>query len=833
MKSYYFRQAARLLLALLFPILFHSALSAVTVYSKQSGSWNLASTWQGGAVPTFIDNVVIKVGHTVTAIGDFVGQHDLSVYGTLIYSGTGSRTMLPESTLKIDGMLRMDGGSFNVKGTTSGAGTFKQLGGNSSFNKAYVMTNTHIQGGQIFFENVDSYDVHLDHFYLKNATLYIPTVDALHIKKTMYWGDKGKTFGDTKIEIEEGATLTFEGGLSYYTNSGSILNRGTMICIGGYFDSSSGAGKIYNYGYLEFNVPANTSSSLSNQYVVNWGGEILKRGPGTLSFNFSSHYLDAGEPSLHVQEGGFLLFSESEGNELNGLWRVDAGALLSVLAIDNSQYVRFAPDKFVNNGTVFGKIKFVGDGITILEGNGRYDYIEIAKSGGEVTLAGSPEIRTKLTLTEGRMVLNHHDLRLGTDATIAGGDQNSYVQTNSTGTCMRFCPIGAHVFFPVGNNDYAPFLIQLSAASTPDFIKVRATDLFFGEYIGGSSASACEEEVPVGIVGHNWIVAEQTPGGSVATAVAYWLPAAERSGFDRDNCALECYSGGNWQSNGFEPAHTTGELYYAKRNNLTAFGLFGVYDYSHEQDVNFIAPLPETNGPLCEWEDLQLNANTSPNAEVHWTGPSGFQSNEHDPYIAGIHPGQAGNYTVRASQYGCAEQQASVNVQVYAEPNANILGPDQIQPGESVTLTAAGGTSYLWDTGATTMSITVSPTLTTDYQVTVSNAGACSSIALHTIEVLDASATTEAEGIIGSLKIAPNPAKDATTLNFESTTAGEAQLSITDVRGSQLLRQNLAITSGLNRINISLASFPAGTYLLTLIRADEVKTVRAVKLMGE
>lgn len=52
-------------------------------------------------------------------------------------------------------------------------------------------------------------------------------------------------------------------------------------------------------------------------------------------------------------------------------------------------------------------------------------------------------------------------------------------------------------------------------------------------------------------------------------------------------------------------------------------------------------------------------------------------------------------------------------------PNAN-AGPDiAICNGQSTTLTASGGDTYLWNTGETTASITVSPTTTTTYTVTV------------------------------------------------------------------------------------------------------------------
>ncbi|MEI6410858.1 MAG: HYR domain-containing protein, partial [Bacteroidota bacterium] len=55
--------------------------------------------------------------------------------------------------------------------------------------------------------------------------------------------------------------------------------------------------------------------------------------------------------------------------------------------------------------------------------------------------------------------------------------------------------------------------------------------------------------------------------------------------------------------------------------------------------------------------------------------------------------------------------------------------------GASATLTASGGTSYAWTTGATTAAITVTPASTTTYTITVTNANGCSATASTTITV--------------------------------------------------------------------------------------------------
>jgi gliding motility-associated-like protein len=101
-------------------------------------------------------------------------------------------------------------------------------------------------------------------------------------------------------------------------------------------------------------------------------------------------------------------------------------------------------------------------------------------------------------------------------------------------------------------------------------------------------------------------------------------------------------------------------------------------------------------------------------------------------YIS-ITPTATTTYSVIVSGGNCSDT-ASVTVNVSASPTVAITGNTTICGGNSTTLIASGGGNYLWTTGATSASVIVSPTSTTNYFVTASN-GNCSSTASVTVTI--------------------------------------------------------------------------------------------------
>ena len=97
-------------------------------------------------------------------------------------------------------------------------------------------------------------------------------------------------------------------------------------------------------------------------------------------------------------------------------------------------------------------------------------------------------------------------------------------------------------------------------------------------------------------------------------------------------------------------------------------------------------------------------------------------------------------YTVIVTNTNGCSATASTTVTVTPRPTVGIVGPSVACNGKPITLKANSPTAvrYLWDTGATTSQITVSPTTAHVYTVRVWNASDCASNeASHPVTIAD------------------------------------------------------------------------------------------------
>ncbi|MFM9948535.1 MAG: gliding motility-associated C-terminal domain-containing protein [Saprospiraceae bacterium] len=138
---------------------------------------------------------------------------------------------------------------------------------------------------------------------------------------------------------------------------------------------------------------------------------------------------------------------------------------------------------------------------------------------------------------------------------------------------------------------------------------------------------------------------------------------------------------------------------------------------------------------LCAGESTTLTA-TGGSSYLWSTGQSGASIS--------VSPASTTTYTVTATDNGCTGT-ASVNVVVKSLPvPVAVASPGVICAGQSATLTASGGSTYLWNTGQTDASISVSPLDTTTYSVTATSNG-CTGTTEVTLFVNTTTATATAD----------------------------------------------------------------------------------------
>jgi len=183
--------------------------------------------------------------------------------------------------------------------------------------------------------------------------------------------------------------------------------------------------------------------------------------------------------------------------------------------------------------------------------------------------------------------------------------------------------------------------------------------------------------------------------------------------------------------------------------------------------------------------------------------PSGASTYTISGGSAIVTPTASSNYTVTGSSAsaGCLSAASISSVTVNANPTvAAFTSNSLICIGNSVILTAStSAISYTWNTGATTMSVSVSPSITSTYIVNVSNTFSC--VASSTVIVTVNTCTGINEILANSIFVYPNPNNGILNISLTSELSKNSSLEIYDALGKLVIKQVLA--NELNTINIS------------------------------
>ena len=136
-----------------------------------------------------------------------------------------------------------------------------------------------------------------------------------------------------------------------------------------------------------------------------------------------------------------------------------------------------------------------------------------------------------------------------------------------------------------------------------------------------------------------------------------------------------------------------------------------------------------SNQTICEGASATINASgAGTNGSYTWDQGLGNGSTHT------VSPSSTTNYSVTLTdEFGCTTTaNTTVNVTPLPVITFNPTSPE-ICEGESISITSSGATSYLWDNGSTSNSITVSPTSNTSYSLDGTSNGCTSSESITVI----------------------------------------------------------------------------------------------------
>lgn len=171
---------------------------------------------------------------------------------------------------------------------------------------------------------------------------------------------------------------------------------------------------------------------------------------------------------------------------------------------------------------------------------------------------------------------------------------------------------------------------------------------------------------------------------------------------------------------------------------------------------------------ICTGATVVLNAN--PASTYTWS--TGATTNS-----ISVTPSSSLNYTVSGVSYAGCPYKTVKTINVNPSPSVSVVSSNSICVGTSASITASGAISYTWNTGATTSSITETPTISTTYSVTGADLNNCSNTQTVSITV-DNTCTDVWPGDANSDGIADN--LDVLELGLHYTQTGIPRASVSN-----------------------------------------------------
>ncbi|MFD1140391.1 M43 family zinc metalloprotease [Larkinella insperata] len=176
-----------------------------------------------------------------------------------------------------------------------------------------------------------------------------------------------------------------------------------------------------------------------------------------------------------------------------------------------------------------------------------------------------------------------------------------------------------------------------------------------------------------------------------------------------------------------------------------------------------------------------------------------------------------------------------ISAKVGMKPSVQITTSAQfVDPGQAVTLNARGASIFSWSgqnlSRTLGAQVIARPTQTTSYTVTGTGLDMCDTIATARIFVRPGTITEVPTTLPDqNLTVSPNPSDGLAKLAFRNTARGLLTLTVRNVTGVVVLKQQFQKTEDGFQRDLDLRTMPAGFYLIELRIGDQVVRKKMVK----
>lgn len=244
----------------------------------------------------------------------------------------------------------------------------------------------------------------------------------------------------------------------------------------------------------------------------------------------------------------------------------------------------------------------------------------------------------------------------------------------------------------------------------------------------------------------------------------------------------------------------------------TVMGTAGTCSATATVSVNVLSTpvITVNNGTICTGSSFTIN-------------PSGASTYTIQGGNAVVSPNTTSSYSVVGTgTNGCISSTATSSVLVNNLPSVSAASSSTlICVGQTASITASGATAYVWNTTATTAVIAVSPTTTTSYTVTGTDANNCA--ASFTIsQAVSACTGIENNSLSNNISVSPNPTSGVFMLTLFN---GFNTIVIADISG----RVVMSTTSTEPQVLVNLNNYANGVYFITVKNNNTLQTTKVVK----